>query len=98
MINLIIVCQHESEDDKNTAFIHLMMLPSRPLPWAKGTYFDPIAEDHSGICIQLLLDTEICRKNYEDLVLWMRRNVHTGEAQALNLVKSARLWQINQSK
>jgi hypothetical protein len=89
--------QHQRIEDHKTAFIRLILLPSRPLPWAKGTYFNPMVDGRNGICIQVSVDTEIRAKNYRLLVSWMKRNVNTGEAIELGFQKAGQLWTNNQS-
>jgi hypothetical protein len=75
-----------------TALISMTMLPSRPLPWAKGTDFNPIWDDSNQITIKLLLANAVDAKVYNQLVDWMIRNVNSGEAKMLTMEEAVSFW------
>src|SRR5215475_15714840 len=82
-IGLHILKYQAPEGDLDATVIALKMLPSRRLPWAKGTAFDPCFSDANQITIEIIIDDPKDASTYKMLVEWLGRNVNTGEAQSI---------------
>jgi len=76
----------------NTAMVAMTMLPSRPLVWATGTYFNPIYDDRNQICIQVNIASDENKKVYRVLTSWLKQNVNTGDAVCITRAKAIQLW------
>ena len=75
-----------------TAVISMTMLPSRPLPWAIGTDFNPLWDDSNKITMKIMLATASDTKVYCHLVNWMIQNVNSGEAKMLTMQEAGVYW------